>query len=76
MTCKAGHENPPLTSDGRCAICRRDYWRRYSSQYENTEKGRLLKHRRNLLRVRSSVDKALAGLDAALKELVSGSSGR
>lgn len=72
MTCKAGHENPPLTSDGRCAICRREYWRRYSAAFESTERGRLLKHRRQLVRVRSNVDKAIAGLDAILKELVSG----
>lgn len=72
MTCKAGHENPPLTSDGRCAICRRAYWRRYSAAFESTERGRLLKHRRQLVRVRSSVDRAIAALDAELKELVSG----
>lgn len=75
MTCKAGHVDPPLTSDGRCAICRREYWRRYSAAYEDTERGRLLKHRRNPLRVRSSVDKAIASLDATLKELISGDSG-
>lgn len=72
--CPNGHENPELTSDGRCAPCRREYWRTYSATYERTERGRLLKHRRNLLRVRSSVDRAIAGLDALLKELVNGDS--
>lgn len=70
MTCKSGHENPPLTTDGRCAICRREYWRRYSASYEQTPRGRMLKHRRNLLRIRSSVDEAIASLDATLKELL------
>jgi len=69
MTCKAGHVDPPLTSDGRCAICRREYWRRYSAAYESTPRGRMLKHRRDLLRVRDSVDRAIAALDADLKEL-------
>lgn len=69
-TTKCGHENPPLTIDGRCATCRREYWRRYSAAYESTERGRLLKHRRALLRVRSSVEKALESLDATLRELV------
>lgn len=72
MTCPAGHVDSPKTTDGRCATCRREYWRRYSATYEQTERGRLLKHRRNLIRVRSSVDRAIAGLDAVLKEMVNG----
>lgn len=63
-----------LTSDGRCLACRRAYWRNYSAAYERTPKGRLLKHRRDLMRVRTTVDEAIADLDVTLRELFSGDS--